>query len=67
MSTLHARLMDEPGQATNDELVRVSLEMPRDVLAWIDGLNAQLGLQSRGATITRLLQEIRGEAEITAD
>ena len=67
MSTLDALLMDQPGQATNEDLVRVSLEMPRDVLAWIDGLNARLGLQSRGATITRLIQEIRGEAEITAD
>ena len=48
--------------ASSEEIVRISLEMPRDFVAWIDGLNAQLGLRSRGETISRLIQEIRGEA-----
>ena len=48
--------------ASSEEFVRISLEMPRDIVAWIDGLNAQLGLRSRGETISRLIQEIRGEA-----
>ena len=48
--------------ASSEEIVRISLEMPRDIVAWIDGLNAQLGLRSRGETISRLIQEIRGEA-----
>ena len=54
--------MDQQGHSATDDFVRISLEMPRDIVAWIDELNAQLGLHSRGATITRLIEEIRGEA-----
>jgi len=45
-----------------EELVPISVELPREVVEWIDGINLQLGLRSRGATITRLIQEVRGEA-----
>jgi metal-responsive CopG/Arc/MetJ family transcriptional regulator len=45
-----------------EELVPISVELPREVVDWIDGINLHLGLRSRGATIARLLQEVRGEA-----
>ena len=67
MSTLHARLMDEQLQNTSEDCLRVSLEMPKDLMMWLDQVKGELGLRSRGALVVRLLQEIRGEAEITAD
>ncbi|WP_415399949.1 J domain-containing protein [Synechococcus sp. W4D4] len=39
---------------------RISLELSEELLGWIDGLKGQLGLRSRGATVERLLQEVRG-------
>ena len=67
MSTLHARLMDEQLQNTSEDCLRVSLEMPKDLMIWLDQVKGELGLRSRGALVIRLLQEIRGEADITAD
>jgi len=45
-----------------EEIVPISVELPREVVEWIDGINLQLGLRSRGETIARLIQEVRGEA-----
>ena len=62
ISLLRSPVVTNETPDSSEEFVRISLEMPRDVVAWIDGLNAQLGLRSRGETISRLIQEIRGEA-----
>ena len=46
---------------------RISLELSEELLEWIDGLKGQLGLRSRGATVERLLQEVRGSQDEDAD
>ena len=46
---------------------RISLELSEELLDWIDGLKGQLGLRSRGATVERLLQEVRGSQDEDAD
>ena len=50
-----------------EELVPISVELPRGVVEWIDGINLQLGLRSRGAIISHLIQEVRGEAPTEED
>lgn len=45
-----------------EELIQISLELPHEVVDWIDAINAQLGLRSRGATVARLIQELHSEA-----
>ena len=67
MGILPSLVMHEPLQRTSEDCLRVSLEMPMDLLIWLDQVKGELGLRSRGALVVRLLQEIRGEAEITAD
>ena len=54
--------MDEQQQSASEEWVRVSLEMPSDLLLWVDELKGKLGLRSRSDLIVRLMQEVRGEA-----
>lgn len=54
--------MDEQQQNASQEWVRVSLEMPADLLLWVDQLKGKLGLRSRSDLIVRLMQEVRGEA-----
>ena len=54
--------MDEKDQNASEEWVRVSLEMPADLLLWVDQLKGKLGLRSRSDLIVRLMQEVRGEA-----
>ena len=54
--------MDEQQQSASEEWVRVSLEMPADLLLWVDELKGKLGLRSRSDLIVRLMQEVRGEA-----
>lgn len=45
-------------QSNKQEMVLVTLELPRDVLEWIDGLKAQMGFQSRGLVVAELLREL---------
>ena len=54
--------MDEQQQSASEEWVRVSLEMPADLLLWVDELKGKLGLRSRSDLMVRLMQEVRGEA-----
>jgi len=53
--------MDELQQRASEEWVRVSLEMPADLLLWVDERKGKLGLRSRSDLIVRLMQEVRGE------
>ena len=41
------------------EQVKVEVFLDAEVVQWIDGINAQCGLRSRGGTINRLLLEIK--------
>ena len=62
MGALHPIVMDEQHQKGSDDWVRVSLEMPVDLLLWVDQLKGKLELRSRSDLIVRLMQEVRGEA-----
>jgi len=54
--------MERQHQSSSEDWVRVSLEMPADLLLWVDELKGKLGLRSRSDLIVRLMQEVRGEA-----
>lgn len=43
----------------SDERVRITIELSRETLAWIDDLRAQLGFRSRGIIIEQLLLELQ--------
>ena len=43
----------------SDERVRVTIELSRETLAWIDELRVQLGFRNRGIIIEQLLLELR--------
>ncbi len=42
-----------------DERVRITIELSRETLAWIDDLRVQLGFRSRGIIIEQLLLELQ--------
>jgi metal-responsive CopG/Arc/MetJ family transcriptional regulator len=39
-------------------MVQVTLELPRDLVDWIDGLKGQLGFRSRGVIVSQLIREL---------
>lgn len=41
------------------ERVRITIELSRETLEWIDDLRVQLGFRSRGVIIEQLLLELR--------
>ncbi len=45
-----------------NDLVLVTLELPREIVAWIDGLKNQLGFRNRGLIIAQLLRELQPES-----
>jgi metal-responsive CopG/Arc/MetJ family transcriptional regulator len=50
--------MESNEQTNPQEKLLVTLELPRDVVDWIDGLKAQMGFRSRGLIVTQLLREL---------
>ena len=40
--------MESNEQTNQQEMVMVTLELPRDLVEWIDGLKAQMGFRNRG-------------------
>jgi metal-responsive CopG/Arc/MetJ family transcriptional regulator len=44
-------------------MVQVTLELPRDLVDWIDGLKGQLGFRSRGLIVAQLIRELVAELE----
>jgi metal-responsive CopG/Arc/MetJ family transcriptional regulator len=50
--------MESNEQTNPQEKVLVTLELPRDVVDWIDGLKAQMGFRSRGLIVAQLLREL---------
>jgi hypothetical protein len=47
----------------SDERVRITIELSRETLAWIDELRVQLGFRNRGIIIEQLLLELQPPAE----
>ena len=56
--------MENGDQRVNDEMVRVTLDLPISVLVWLDALKDQIGLRSRGALVAHLLMELRDLSEL---
>ena len=50
--------MESNEQTNLQEKVLVTLELPRDVVDWIDGLKAQMGFRNRGLIVAQLLREL---------
>ena len=50
--------MESDQQTTQQEKVLVTLELPRDVVHWIDELKTQLGFRGRGVIVAQLLREL---------
>ena len=50
--------MDSGNGRASQEMVRVTLELPRDIVDWLDGLRMQLGFRNRGAIVAQLLREL---------
>ena len=46
-----------PDASSDDPYVRVTLELRQSTLVWLDGLREEWGLRSRGALVSRLLDE----------
>jgi metal-responsive CopG/Arc/MetJ family transcriptional regulator len=55
--------MEPSAQTGQKEMVMVTLELPRDLVDWIDGLKAQLGFRSRGFVVAQLIRELLPSAE----
>ena len=50
--------MESNEQTNQQEMVMVTLELPRDLVDWIDGLKAQMGFRNRGVIVTQLIREL---------
>ena len=50
--------METNEQTNQQEMVMVTLELPRDLVDWIDGLKNQLGFRSRGLIVAQLIREL---------
>ena len=55
--------MESSEQSSQQEMVLVTLELPRDLVDWIDGLKAPLGFRSRGLIVAQLIRELVAELE----
>jgi metal-responsive CopG/Arc/MetJ family transcriptional regulator len=55
--------MEPSAQTGQKEMVMVTLELPRDLVDWIDGLKAQLGFRSRGFVVAQLIRELLPSSE----
>lgn len=51
-------------QSSQQEMVLVTLELPRNLVDWIDGLKAQMGFRSlRWVIVAQLIRELVAEVE----
>lgn len=69
--TMNGGIMDIPAEQASmessvdndqNDLALVTLELPRDIVAWIDGLKDQLCFRNRGLIIAQLLRELQPES-----
>ncbi len=56
--------MNRRNNGDPQELVRVTLELPVDIVVWIDELREQLGLRTRGPLIAQLLRELASPSAV---
>ncbi len=54
--------MESNMENDQNDLVLVILELPRDIVDWIDELKDQLGFRNRGLIIAQLLRELQPES-----
>jgi metal-responsive CopG/Arc/MetJ family transcriptional regulator len=59
--------MESDEQTTQQEMVMVTLELPRDLVDWIDGLKVKMGFRSRGFVVAQLIRELIPEPETLQD
>ena len=57
----------EPDDAQQHGKRRITLQLPTDVIGWIDRFRAEWGLRSRGATVERLLRELFADQQQLGD
>ncbi len=50
--------------AADDPYVKVTLDLRQSTLAWLDALQAEMGLRSRGVLVSRLLDELARPADV---
>ena len=50
--------MESNEQSNRQEMVTVTMELPRDLVDWIDGLKAQMGFRTRGVIVAQLIREL---------
>lgn len=55
--------MDTHHSESQQEMVKVILQLPRDVVDWIDGIKEQMGFRSRGPIVAQMLRELIPEFE----
>jgi metal-responsive CopG/Arc/MetJ family transcriptional regulator len=55
--------MESNEQTNQQEMVMVMLELPRDLVDWIDGLKAQMGFRNRGVIVAQLIRELVSELD----
>ena len=55
--------MESNEQNNQQEMVTVTMELPRDLVDWIDGLMAQMGFRNRGVIVTQLIRELVSELD----
>ena len=53
--------METSEQINQQEMVTVTMELPRDLVDWIDGLKAQMGFRTRGVIVAQLIRELVGD------
>ena len=56
--------MESSEQSSQPEMVPVTLELPRDLVDWIDGLRIQMGFRNRGLIVAQLLRELIPETDV---
>ena len=49
--------------SSQEQMVRLTLELPASIVAWLDEAKLQLGFRSRGALVVRLLKEVSQASE----
>ncbi len=59
--------METSKKADQQELVLVTLELPRDLVDWIDGLKAQMGFSNRGLIVAQLIRELLSSPDELAE
>ena len=55
--------MDASPRKIQQRTVRLTVDLPVEVLVWIDGLKSQLGYRTRGQVMTSLLLKLIPKSE----